>query len=155
MDREAIIDELRKSIGEFLKNQNLELVDLIYRYEGRDLVLRILVDRPEGGITLGECSLLNQDIGRLLDEKGILKEGFILEVYSPGLDRPLKTMADFLRCINRPVTVFLVEPIKGKLELEGAISRVTDDSVFINIQNESLDIPLSKIIKAKQVIGNI
>ena len=154
MDRQGVISELRSIIGNYLKNQNLDLVDLIYRYEARDLVLRILVDRPEGGISLGECADLNQEISRILDEKYILQERYILEVSSPGMDRPLNSRADFLRCINKQVRVFLNESINGKWELEGVISSVTDESVYIDIRDEAFEIPLTKITKGKRVIGN-
>lgn len=152
MDRQEIIAQLQNIIDDYLKIQGLHLVDLIYRHEGRDLIVRILVDRPEGGITVGECSELNNRITSLLDEKDILQTRYILEVASPGLDRPLKTKNDFLRCTNKRVRFFLNEPINGKIELEGLISKVENDSVYIESKNEIIEIPLIKINKAKQVI---
>jgi len=154
MDRQEVINELRIIIGDFLKNQNLDLVDLIYRYEGRDLILRLLVDKPEGGITLDECAYLNNGISVILDEKDILQQRYVLEVFSPGLDRPLKTKNDFLRCINKTVRFFLNEPINGRLELEGIITGVRDDSVYIDISGQTLEVPLSKITKVKQIFSN-
>jgi len=155
MARQELINELRVIIGDFLKNQNLDLADLIYRYEGRDLVLRVLVDKPEGGITLDECAYLNNEISRVLDEKDMLQQRYILEVSSPGLDRPLNSKNDFLRCINKRVRVFLNEPINAKLELDGIITEIKDDSVYIDIIGETIEVPLSKITKAKQIINNI
>lgn len=152
MDRQGIISELKNIIGDYLKIQRLDLIDLIYRHEGRDLIVRILIDRPEGGITVGECAKLNIQISNLLDEKEILQTRYILEVASPGLDRPLKTKNDFLRCTNRRVRFFLSEPINGKIELEGLISKVENDSVYIESRSEIIEIPLTKINKAKQII---
>jgi ribosome maturation factor RimP len=154
MDRQKVVSELRDLIGDFLKQKGLDLVDLIYRYEARDLVLRILVDKPQGGISLDECAYLNQELSRLLDRKNILQERYILEVSSPGVDRPLTKRSDFLRCLNKKVRFFLNEPIKGKIELEGEIIKVENDSVCVKIQGEDLEIPLSKINKAKQLIDN-
>ncbi len=152
MDRQEIIAELKNVIGDYLKTRRMDLVDLILRHEGRGLILRILIDRPEGGITMGECAELNNQITILLDEKDILQTRYILEVASPGLDRPLKTKNDFLRCTNRRVRFFLNESINGKIELEGLISKVENDSVYIESKNEIIEIPLIKINKAKQVI---
>lgn len=152
MDRQELIAELKNIIGDYLKIQGLDLVDFIYRYEGRNLILRILVDRFEGGITLDECAKLNGQINNLLDEKDILQTRYILEVSSPGLDRALKTKNDFLRCINRRARFFLNESINGKIELEGLICKVENDSVYIESRNELIEIPLTKINKAKQVI---
>jgi ribosome maturation factor RimP len=152
MDRQAIIEELKVIIEDYLKSQRLDLVDFIYRYAGRDLILRILIDKPEGGITLDECAFQNQNISRILDEKDILQTRYILEVCSPGLDRPLKIKNDFLRCINRGVKFFLNESIEGKLELDGVIQRVDDEAVYIDSEDRILAIPISKISKARQVV---
>jgi len=151
MDREAVISGLKNIIGDYLQARNIDLVDFIYRYEGKDLVLRILADNPEGGISLGECACLNRDISRLLDEQDIIKERYALEVSSPGLDRPLKTKSDFLRCSNKKVKFFFSEPVNGKFELEGIINKVGDDTVFIDTANQTVETPLAKIRKAKQV----
>ena len=152
MDREAVISGLKNIIGDYLQARNIDLVDFIYRYEGKDLVLRILADNPEGGISLGECACLNRDISRLLDEQDIIQERYTLEVSSPGLDRPLKTKSDFLRCSNKKVKFFFSEPVNGKFELEGIINKAGDDTVFIDIANQTVEAPLAKIIKAKQVL---
>ncbi len=155
MDRQALAGELKIVIGDYLREKGIDLIDLTYRYEGRGLVLRILVDKPERGISLDECACLNNQLSIILDENDILKERYILEVSSPGLDRPLKTKSDFLRCINRNVRFFLREPISDRLELEGIISDVRDDSVYIDIGKGVVEITLSKIAKAKQILDNI
>jgi len=155
MDRREIIAELRDVIGSYIKEQGLDLVDLVYRYEGKGLFLRILVDKPEGGISLDDCAYLNNEISRILDEKNILQERYILEVASPGLDRPLTTKKDFLRCMNKKARFFLNELVEERRELEGIINSVDDEAVYIDSQGRVIKIPLSKINKAKRVINNI
>jgi len=150
MDREALINQLGAIIGDYLKSQGLILVELIYRYEGRDLVLRVLADRPEGGINLDECSFLNHEIGRILDEKDIPLERYLLEVSSPGIDRPLKTKGDFLHSLNKKAQFFLRESVEGKIEWSGKITKVSENSVFIDNAGNLLEIPISVINKAKQ-----
>ena len=155
MDKQEIINELNNIIADYLTLQGLELVDLIYRYEGQDIILRILVDRAEGGITLEECAALNRHLSKILEERDVLglRNRYILEVSSPGLDRPLKTKKDFLRCVNRKVKLFLSEPINGKLEIDGVITQADDVSVYVNVEGEVIPIVLSKINKAKQIVG--
>lgn len=152
MDKHELIDELKTLIGTYLKGHGLEMIDLIYRYEGRDLILRVLVDKPEGGITLDECAYLNSHISQILDNKNILNIKYILEVSSPGLDRPLLTKNDFLRGIKKNVKIFLNEPINGKIEWDGLITKIECDSVFIDAEGVNIEIPLSKVRKAKQII---
>lgn len=152
MDRPRFKEELKSVIEEYLKDKNIELVDLIFRPEGGNLVLRILVDKPEGGISLEECALLNEAISMMLDERNLLQERYILEVSSPGIDRPLVTKNDFSRCIYRKVKIFLKEPINGVWEPEGTITNVTDIAVYLEMEGQSLEVPLAKINRAKQII---
>ncbi len=152
MVNQDILAQLKKIIGENLAENNFELVEFTHRYEGRDLVLRLLVDKPEGGITMDECASLNRKLGQLLDEKDIIPVRYILELSSPGLDRPLKAREDFMRCLNKQAAFFLNGPVNGKLQAQGLITSAGDTSVFINDSGRVLEIPLTKINKAKLVI---
>jgi len=153
MDKEVIIEELKSIVLDFLKIRGFELFELIYRYEGKDLFLRFLVDKPGGGIRLDEAAGINRDLSLILDEKDILQTRYVLEVSSPGVDRPLKTKNDFARCINREVRVFLNETINGKWELEGTINKVEDDTVYIDMEGSIIGIPISEISRAKQILN--
>lgn len=152
MDKQAIRDELKIITDDYLKSQGFDLIDFICRYEGNTLVLRILADKPEGGITIDECARINKEIGIIFEGKDTLKERYILEVVSPGLDRPLSNRKDFSRCIGRRVRFFLNEPINKKWELEGEIKAVEENSLRVAIGEEILNIPLSGIMRAKQAI---
>ncbi|MCX5709954.1 MAG: ribosome maturation factor RimP [Candidatus Omnitrophica bacterium] len=149
MDNQVLAGQLKELLEGYLQSRNLELIDLVLRNEGSGLVLRVLADRPEGGINLDECGALNREIGILLDEKNIIESSYILEVSSPGLDRPLKTKKDFSRASGKKVKFFLNDLVDGKLEWDGIITGVNSESVFINSGISALEIPLSKIVKAK------
>ena len=151
MERDALIERLRDIIEKFLVSQGFDLVELVYRYEGRDLFLRVLADRSDGGITLDECASLNLETSRILDEAGILEHRYILEVSSPGLDRPLKTVKDFRRCLNREVVFFLGEAVSGRCQIQGTVKSVTDAFVYVESQGQVLEVPFLKINKARQV----
>ena len=101
---------------------------------------------------MDECAMLNRGIGRLLDEKDIIKDRYMLEVASPGLDRPLRTKEDFSRFLNKKARFFLNNPINAKIEWEGLIVRVEAESVFINIKRENVEVPFVKVNKAKLII---
>lgn len=152
MDKDALINELRVIVEDYLKSKSLDLVDILYRRQGREAVFKILVDKPEGGISIGDCAYINKEVSIILDEKDILKESYLLEVSSPGLDRPLKTKSDFSRCINREVRLFFNEHVNGKFEIEGIINNVGENSVFIDAQGQIIEIEFSKIAKAKQIV---
>lgn len=155
MDRQELAGQIKPIIEDYLKNQGFGLVDLILRYEGADLFLRILADRPEAGITLEDCAYLNKQISSILDEKDSIKTRYILEVSSPGLDRSLVTREDFLRCLGKTVKFFLRRKVLGKLELQGKIKSAQDQEIEVQINAESVRIPLSDIAKARQIIDKI
>ncbi|MFA4993501.1 MAG: hypothetical protein WC571_05995 [Candidatus Omnitrophota bacterium] len=152
MDRETLKQEISSSVNDLFLAQGFVLVDIILRQDGSGLLLSLLVDRPQGGISLGECSLLNRLIRQELAERNILTGEYSLEVSSPGLDRPLKTKEDFTRCLNKEAVFFLNDLVNGKCEWNGIISKVNETTVFVERTGEVLEIPLIKINKAKLVI---
>ena len=87
-----------------IEANNLELVDVEYVKEGSDYYLRIYADK-EGGITIGDCEIVNRAMSDLLDADDFIKDAYILEVSSPGLTRPLKKENDFKRSIGKIVEI--------------------------------------------------
>lgn len=150
MDYKAFTEELRTIIMPLVENEGLELVELSFVKTGNTSLIRLLVDKKEGGISVGDCARLNSKIGFVLETNETIKDRYIMEVSSPGLDRPLKTKNDFLRCIGRDVKFFFKEPINGKMEVEGEVRNANEDSVDIDINGVLLEIPLLSITKAKQ-----
>lgn len=151
MENKELNVELENLLRDFLSAQSLDLVEFSCHHAGPNMILRLLVDKPEGGITIGECSQANRRIGALLEEKAIIRQNYILEVNSPGLDRPLQSKRDFSRCLGRKVKFFLIEPINGKIELDGTVSQVSEEGVMIEAAGNNCFIPFSQIRKAKQI----
>jgi len=149
----GLIEELENFILPCFASANVELIDLICRQEGRKLIIRILADHPQAGITLDECAMLNRRLGELLDEKDIISCEYILEVSSPGLDRSLKRQKDFLRCLDKEVVFFLNDFIDGKCQWQGVVTKADEACVFIQVSEKIIEIPLTKINKAQLVIN--
>lgn len=136
-----------------LKSQDVELVEIIFRPDSKGkLYLRLLVDKPSGGISLGECARLNEEISQILDTNDLIQSQYILEISSPGLDRPLSNYKDFKRCLGRDVKIILSKPVDGSTELTGNIREVQDDFLSIQINTETIKIPFGIIVKGKQLI---
>ena len=150
MDREELITRLKELVSPFLERQNLELIDLISFHQGKRLVIRFLVDKPEGGISLGECAQLNSQLGKFFDEKDIIEGSYVVEVFSPGIDRQLKSNKDFLRNKNRDIELVLHEPVLDKKNLAGRLTQVLDDSIELEINGKLVEIARSNISHAAQ-----
>ena len=152
MEDPQLIGQIKGAIAPELLRKGICLVEINKSYQGRTLCLRFIVDKTGGAVTLGECASLNRQIGMILEERELIDDSYVLEVSSPGLDRPLETKDDFTRCQGRRVKFFLIRPINGKIELDGLITEVSEDGVKADIAQETLIIPLSQIQKAKQLI---
>ncbi len=147
-----VLANLNPVINDCLAKSGYELVELIARSEKGGLVLVLLVDKPQGGITLGECIKFGRALNLALAEKNIVSGDYSLEVASPGLDRPLKTIKDYLRCLNKEALFFLNDLVGGKSQWQGYIKKVAKEVVVIDATGISLSLPLEKISQAKLVI---
>lgn len=152
IDKFQLQEKLKAAIGDYLKRENVILIDSNLTLRRKKNILRILIDVPGGGITLDECAHINNELGRLLDAENLIQDSYILEVSSPGLDRPLVTKDDFSRCLNRKVRMFFNQGLEAKTEITGVIVSVNDTYVNINSEGQIQQIPFDRIRKAKQII---
>lgn len=128
-----------------LNGLGYELVDL--EKSGRGL-LRVLMDKPEG-ITLDDCELVSNQLTRLFMVEGIDFER--LEVSSPGLDRPLKKEADFVRFAGQKAQIKLRVPMAGRKNFAGVIGVVNAGVLQLDVEGKPIEIVLSNIDKARLV----
>jgi len=139
-----IVEKVRELISNILQEKEIELFDITYKRESGGMMLRLLVDKA-GGVTLGECASLNEEIGNLLDRDDVVPDKYVLEVASPGLDRQLKSTRDFQRVLGKKVYVHTYKPVREKRDHEGIVNVVSAQSVTI----DDTEIRLDNITKAK------
>lgn len=101
-----------------IEEMGYELVDVEYVKEGKNRILRYLIDR-ENGVDIDDCAIISERISNALDEQDPISDEYILEICSPGAERPLKTKEDLYRSINKYVNVKLKEPINNRRVYEG------------------------------------
>lgn len=154
MDIKALVKEVEELVSPLLDKENVELVEILYRRESGRMVLRFLVDVP-GGITLAECARLNNQIGKVLDESNIALANYLLEVSSPGLDRPIKTVKDFLRAVGKNVRLLYSKDGREKVTYIGEVKSVDNENVTLVIEGKEEVIPIDKIVKARLEIEGI
>jgi ribosome maturation factor RimP len=152
MTMEDMLDKIREIIGPILAEEQVELVEIIFRREAGSQVLRLLVDKEEG-IQLSECAKLNERISQVLDEANIIQESYILEVNSPGIDRPFQAKGDYKRAIGRLVRVTLSERILDKKEYIARLQEISETGIKIDVKKKGIiDIPFEKIVRAREEI---
>jgi ribosome maturation factor RimP len=144
---QAVID----LIEPVLSIEELELVDVEYKKEGKNWVLRIFVDK-EGGVTVADCQKVSHLTGDLIEVEETIITPYSLEVSSPGLDRVLKREKDFLKFKGRQICLHSLSPIDNKRKFIGTLADFKDQTVFLELDGKLLEIPLRQVGKANLVI---
>ena len=119
-----------------IEEKGFELVDVEWVKEGANWYLRAYIDK-ENGITVDDCEVVSRRLSDLLDEEDYISENYILEVSSPGLDRPLKKEKDFARSIGKDVEVKLFRAINKEKEFVGVLTAYDEDTVTLEMEDES------------------
>lgn len=149
MDIVEVEKKLKDLIEPFLRERDVELVEFSFKRRAGTLSLTLLVDRPEG-ITINECTEINEELSRLLDREELIDEHYILEVSSPGLDRHIVSDADFKRVLNKLVRIVTSKSISGVNVVVGTLKDFNSDEIKIVLENDQeLTIPRGIIARVK------
>lgn len=127
-----------------------EFVGVEYSPQGRQSLLRIYIDNPDG-ITVDDCERVSRQVSAVLDVEDPIQGQYRLEVSSPGLDRPLFTLEQFSRFVGKTVKLRLVAPKEGRRNFSGTLKQVDNESVMIEQDGEDLALPFGQIDKAHLV----
>jgi len=129
-----------------------ELVDVEWLKEAGDWILRIYIDRQSNSVDHDLCEKVSRALSDALDEIDPIAQSYVLEVSSPGIERPLKKIGDYQRFAGEEVLLKLFAPVSGKKEYQGTLIRIDGDSVVIRIEEEEVSFLLSQIAKAHLVV---
>ena len=138
LDRETWVRGTLEGLG-------YELVDV---ESSRSGLLRIFIDSPRG-ITVEDCARVSNHLTRALAVEGIDYER--LEVSSPGLDRPLKRLADYERFAGREASVKLKLPRNGQRRFEGRLAGVEDGKIVLDVEGQRQHLAFEDIDRARLV----
>ncbi|RKX57731.1 MAG: ribosome maturation factor RimP [Thermodesulfobacteriota bacterium] len=143
--------EIKEKIKEIIEipilKKNIELVDLEWRRERGGWVLRIFIDKP-GGVTIADCAKISGIVGEILDKENIIHRSYILEVSSPGIERPLVKKEDYERFRGEKARITLKTPISGRRNFTGIILGIKEDLVQIEVEGRIWEFSLDNIKKA-------
>ena len=125
-----------------------EIVDVELAGSSRKLLIRIFIDK-ENGVTLDDCGRFSRAVSALLDVEDPVPMAYVLEVSSPGLDRPLKALKDFERSIGKLVRIITKTRIEEQNVFAGRLTRVEGENITLSFDDKEIDIPFDQISKAR------
>lgn len=134
----SIVERVRAAAGQVAAAFGLEVFDVQFRREAGGMILRVQIDRPgpaataEDSVSVEDCAHVSRDLSALLDVEDVVPTAYTLEVSSPGLDRPLRGLADFERFAGRRAKVVVREAVDGQTFFRGRLAGVEADAVLID-----------------------
>ncbi|MGL5122870.1 MAG: ribosome maturation factor RimP [Fusobacteriaceae bacterium] len=147
MEKQFIIDKVEKLILPVIKELGLELVDIEYLQDGGYWYLRVFIEKLDDDISLGDCATLSNRIDEDIDK--LISEKFFLEVSSPGIERPLKKIEDFIRFKGENIKISLKHKLNNHKNYSGILLNITnEDTVLLKKDDDILEIPFKEIQKA-------
>lgn len=109
-----------------------DLVDAEYKKEGKDVFLRLFIDK-RGGVSIDDCEAFTRAVDPVFDEK-LKHDADYFEVSSPGLLRPLETMSDYLRYMDETLEISLFAEKDGLKQFNGKTVDADESGVTLEIE---------------------
>ena len=149
MKLEELAGKIRELIEPAIDSMGVELDDMeLGRMKGK-ILLRVYIEK-QGGVSIGDCERASREIATVLDVEDPVPGAYVLEVSSPGLDRPLRKPRDFIRFSGKKVRVVTNEPVDKQTFFVGKIENATDEDVMLVLQKDKkITISYNNISKAR------
>ena len=144
---EALEQQIESIVEPIIREKGLELVNVEYIKEGAHWYLRLYIDK-DGGVDMDDCSEVSHLVSEMLDQKNPIPQAYMLEVSSPGLERPLKKEADFIRFQGSLVTVHTASAFQGYNEFSGNLVGLINDEIVLEYEDKRIAIPRTLVKKA-------
>ena len=137
-----LIEPLAESLG-------LELADIEFNKTKGKGLLRVYIDK-DGVVTIDDCANVSREISALFDVEDPIPYAYVLEVSSPGIDRPFKGLKDYKKQIGKTVRVVTHDPVDKQTFLVGKLEEVNEDSITLLIpKDRKIVLPYTNISKAR------
>jgi ribosome maturation factor RimP len=147
----AIDRRLAGIVGPTIASLGFELVR-IRLMGGKRPVLQIMAERPEGGIEVAECARISRAVSAVLDVEDPIGGEYVLEVSSPGIDRPLTRLKDFERWDGYEAKLETSELIDGRRRFKGVLAGVEDGEVLVEVPEGTIGVRFDWLVEAKLVL---
>lgn len=135
--------------GSVAAEYGVEVVDIEFVGSMRRPAVRIFIDKT-GGVTLDDCARFSRAVSAVLDVEDPIRSSYVLEVSSPGLDRPLKRARDFEMSVGKLARIITKESIGRQNFFVGRITEVLDNIIILTMKdNAVIEIPFAQISKAR------
>lgn len=149
METAAVIRLAWQVLEPELQSIGYELVEVEHSRQGGAVLLRLFIDKEGGGITLEDCTRATHVLNPVLDEAGLVDVRYLLEVSSPGWNRPVRKLEHFQRFIGEVLRITTNAPFEGRTKFKGVLQRVDTDMICLDVAGQEVTLHLDNIKKAR------
>ena len=133
-----------------LADMGYELVEVEYLSMHGRWILRLYIDK-EAGVTIDDCVDVSRELGDIIDVKEIIDHEYVLEVSSPGLNRPLRKEKDFLKSIGMKIKLKMDQDLNGRRNFAGILKAFNNRIIFLESDGDIFEIPFDGVEKSNLV----
>lgn len=149
MDYLGLLEKITAVVEPILNALGFELADREFVSEQGRWVLRLFIDRETSPVTVGDCQTVSRAVEGALDVEDLIPYRYVLEVSSPGIERPLRKKGDFERFKGNRIELKTKELVQGRRHFSGMLRGIEGENIVIVEENQQWCIPFGQLKKAK------
>lgn len=150
---EDLADKIMQAATPATIAAGVELLDVELFGQGGRTVVRLTIDKSEG-VGIEDCASFSRHLGDILDVHEVIQSAYVLEVSSPGLDRPLKKDSDFVWALGRRVRLTLRRKLDGRHVLRGELTGYEDSRLTVERDGETRIVDQADVARARLDMGD-
>ena len=152
MEHLPLLKKVERTIAPMAETMGYEIVRILMIGSGNDQTLQIMAEKPDGTMHIDDCSRLSQAISALLDVEDIIPDAYVLEISSPGIDRPLTRLKDFDRYKDNEARIELATALNGQKKFRGMLRGLEGEEILLDTDTGSVKLPFRDLDKAKLIL---
>jgi len=148
------IDKLHSIIDPVAGDMGYEIVRIALQNSARGgpVILQIMAERPDGTMLVEDCAQLSREVSVILDVEDPISVEYVLEVSTPGIDRPLTRRKDFVNFAGFEAKIELSVPEDGRRRFRGKLCGMSGDVVKIEVDGDIFEVSFTNINRSKLVL---
>ncbi len=152
MEHIPLLKKVERTIAPMAETMGYDIVRILLIGSGNDQTLQIMAEKPDGTMHIDDCSRLSQAVSALLDVEDLIPDAYVLEVSSPGIDRPLTRLKDFDRYKDNETRVELATAHNGQKKFRGMLRGLDGENIVMEIDTGTVKLPFRDVEKAKLIL---
>lgn len=148
MEQHGIVQDTWSYLEPELAELGYELIEVEYVQDYGKMILRLYID-SEDGINVDNCAEASRMVSALMDQNDFVGGAYLLEVSSPGIERPVRKATDFERFIGEPIKVKTVTPVDGRKRYKGILTGYADGLIEIDVDGTSHRVHIENVKRAR------